>query len=93
MGIGVVDALSGKPHSLSICVQEIVGVIDAVTALEQYGAMAVFADLPRRHDHVILVFNAQSAEHLRLWDVRRDERRQWQQFIDQRLHSVRLHQG
>ena len=91
VGVGVVDALSGEPHSFAIGNQKIVGVMDAVTALEQHGAMTVPADLLRRGDHIVLAFDGQAGENLSFRDVRRDKRCQRQQFAGQRLHGVRLH--
>ena len=45
VGVGIIDSFTLKPGKFIIAVQQIVGIVDTVTAFEQNGTMVVITDI------------------------------------------------
>ena len=72
VGVGVVDALAVEPLVAAAAVQEVVGVVEPVSALAQDGAAVALADGFSGGDHVVGGGDGQAREHLRLRDIGRE---------------------
>ena len=69
MGIGIIDALAPKPFPHTMTPQQIIGVIDLMAALAQYGAAVPLTDALCSGLHACCVRDGQSREDFRLWNI------------------------
>ena len=90
MGVGVCNAFALEPLARTAAPQQVVGIVDLVTALAQHGAAVAFADGAGSSLHVVGIRNAHPGQNFSLRNVGGKHLSQRQQFFGQRLHGIVL---
>ena len=92
MGIGVINALSAEPMCPLFIIKQVIRIIHAVSALAKHRTMVCLADDFRRRHHIRRACNFHIGKHLRLGNVRRNNRRKGQKLFLQRRNCILANQ-
>ena len=92
MGIGVVDPLAVEPSHFFTGVQQIVCVVDVMTALQEHSAAVGLCNVLGSRFHICFGLDAHTGQHLRFRNIGSCQRGNGQQSFCQGLHRIGFHE-